>query len=384
LQTATSRPCLLFVLGMMPTKIGGMEKFLRSLVIALDASGWDSVLGFDGAITPEFAEYFSLPFVTLEVIDNQGRFGLAAAGKLWSTLRKHKPEVFVYAFHGVMRVFPWMAKFAGCKRVFFNDHSSRKQGMVAAPLSFPKRMVGRFLTAPVTAIVSVADFTRRTGTAFGITSAKNIVVTNGIEIKAANPEAGARLRDRYGIAPDAIVVTQVCWMVEVKGVEVMLEAAKKLHGKFPALRFLLVGGGEKLESYRALANDMGLSEITCFTGIINDPVGAGVLDASNIYGQPSKWQEACPLAVLEAMSKKLPVVASNTGGLPELVTDGLTGTLVPVGDSDRLADALEKLVENADLRQSMGEAGQADVLQKHRIETMVGRYIEIFLNRAAA
>jgi glycosyltransferase involved in cell wall biosynthesis len=204
-----------------------------------------------------------------------------------------------------------------------------------------------------------------------VTSAHNIVVTNGVEIEALDPERGSQVRNRYGIARDAIVVPQICWMVEVKGVDVLLRAAQAIRIKHPFVRFLLVGGGAQLAEYRALSQSIGLENAVCFTDLISDPVGAGVLDASDIYCQPSRWQEACPLAVLENMSKKLLVVASDTGGLPELVANGQTGILFPVGYDQSLAAALDRLVQDRELRHDMGEAGYASVLQSHQIEYTV-------------
>ena len=374
-----SRPRLIFALGLAPQKIGGLEKFLLHLVIALDAAGWDSVLCFDGPIAAEFREYIASPYVMIESLDNQGHLGLACAGKLWKLLRKHKPQTFVYAFHGVMRSFPWLAKIAGCKRVFFNDHSSRPQGQVATPLNLSKRIVGRILAAPLTAIVSVSDFTRRTGNALGITSARNIVVTNGVEVHEMDLPRRAEFRIRYGISNEELVITQVCWMVGVKGVDTMLRAAAMLLRTYSGLRFLFVGDGPKLPRYRELAVELGIEDAVIFTGLLNNPTEIGVFDASDIYCQPSLWQEACPLAVLEAMSVKLPVVASNTGGLPEIVTDGRSGILVPVGGSMENCAALERLLVDADLRRSMGDAGYRSILNEHRIEDTARKYVQVFL-----
>ena len=374
-----SRPRLIFVLGLAPQKIGGIEKFLLHFTVALDAAGWDSVLCFDGPIAAGFREYISSPYVMIESLDNQGHLGLACASELWKLLRKHKPQTFVYAFHGVMRCFPWLAKIAGCKQIFFNDHSSRPQGQGSAPLSLSKRIVGRILTAPLTAIVSVADFTRRTGDALGITSARNLVVTNGVEVHQLDLCRRAEFRQRYGISNQDIVVTQVCWMVEEKGVESMLRAAAMLLRTHSKLRFLFVGDGPELPKYRELAIELGIEDAVVFTGLLSNPTEMGVFDASDIYCQPSHWQEACPLAVLEAMSVKLPVIASNTGGLPELVEDGRSGILVPVGGSLEICAALERLLGDADLRRSMGEAGYQLILKEHRIEDTARKYVEIFL-----
>jgi len=369
----------MFVLGLSPQKIGGIEKFLRHLVTALDAVGWDSVLCFDGPIADEFRKYVSSPNVIIESLDNQAHLGLACAGELWRLLRKHKPQTFVYAFNGVMRCFPWLARIAGCKRVFFNDHSSRPQGQVEAPLNLPRRIVGRILAAPLNAIISVSDFTRRAGNALGIFSARNVVVANGVEIHEVDFLRRAEFRTRYGISNEALVITQVCWMTEVKGVESMLHAAAMLVRKHSKLHFLFVGDGPELPRYREIVKELKVEDAITFTGLLNNPTQVGVFDASDIYCQPSLWQEASGLAVLEAMSVKLPVVASNTGGLPEVVVDGRSGILVPVGGTLEICAALERLLVDSDLRRRLGDAGYRSILNEHRIEDTVRKYVQVFL-----
>ncbi|MGC9223215.1 MAG: glycosyltransferase family 4 protein [Terracidiphilus sp.] len=369
---------------MTPTKVGGLERFFQYFAAELDRAGWDTVLCFDGEISTEFYEYFAKPYIILERLDDQGQLGFACAGALWKLLRKHRPRIFAYAFHSVMRCFPWLAKAAGCKRIFFNDHSSRTYNQIAAPLSFPKRFVGRILTAPLSSIVSVSDFTRKTGEAFGITRAPNAVVRNGVEVRPVDPERGAQFRQRFGIPANDLVIAQVCWMVEAKGVRIMLQAFEILLRLHRGVHLLLVGGGEELPKYRQLAADLGISGSVTFTGIVSNPTESGLFDTSDIYCQPSVWQEACPLAVLEAMSFKLPVIASDTGGLPELVFDGQNGILVPVKDSEKLCAALDELLDNADLRRSMGEAGYQLVLKEHRIEDTARQYANIFLDRTLA
>ncbi len=370
----------MYVLALGPNKIGGVEKFLRYFRDALDRAGWDLVLCFEGAIAPEFREYIAAPGVTLENLPDQGGLGLACAGALWKLLRKYRPKVFVYAFHGVMRVFPWLARLSGARRVFFNDHSSRPPGQVPAPLSLPKRVVGHLLTFPLTATVSVAAFTERTGRAFGLTSCPGVIIQNGVELPVFDPARGAAFRARYGLPADAIVIVQVCWMVEVKGVETMLRAAAQLLPHRPNLRLVLAGDGPKLDEYWTLAQDLSIERSVTFTGKLANPTEAGLFEAANLYCQPSLWQEASPLAVLEAMSFKLPVVASDTGGLPELVGEGRTGLLVPAGDSQLLCTALERLVDSEGLREQFGLNGYEAVLGKHRIERVAERYVEVFLN----
>ena len=99
------RPRLIYVLGLAPQKIGGIEKFLRYFVMAADAAGWDSVLCFDGPIADEFRAYISFPYVTIESLGNQEGLGLACAGKLWKLLRKHRPKPSFMPFTASFAVF---------------------------------------------------------------------------------------------------------------------------------------------------------------------------------------------------------------------------------------------------------------------------------------
>ena len=380
LRNPGKRPCLLFALGLAPQKIGGVEKFLRYFVEEMDRSGWDTVLCFDGPIAPVFREYIDGPWVTLETLDNQGDLGMECAGALFRLLRRYRPEIFVYAFHGVMRVFPWLAKSAGCSRIFFNDHSSRPTAQSLGPMALHKRLVGRLLTAPLTGICSVSAFTARTGDALGLTSAPNVVVPNGVEVPAIDPERRLRFRKMFGLDPDDLVITQVCWMVEAKGVDVMLRASAKLLAAHGRIRILLVGDGPKLGEYRSLAERLGIAEWVLFTGMLHNPTGMGLFEASDIYCQPSVWQEACGMAVLEAMAAKLPVVASDTGGLREVVGGGESGLLVPVRDSDATWRALEQMLD-PERRRQMGEMGYERVLRSYRIEDTARRYVSLFLGR---
>lgn len=384
LRSPSKRPKLMFVLGLPPTKIGGIERYLRNFASTLNSAGWDSVLCFDGPITQEFREYFCGPFITIERLDNQQGLGLACAGDLWKVLRKHRPQVFVYAFHSVMRCFPWLARFAGCKRIFYNDHSSRPFGLRAAPLRISRRIAGRILTMPLTAIVSVADFTRRTGTAFGTSSATNYLVRNGVEVRPVDPKLRASIRERLGIAKQDLVIMQVCHMIQVKGVEIMLAAANLLLKKHSGIRILLVGNGPELEKYRRLAAELGIEDAVIFAGLVSNPTDTGVFDAADIYCQPSIWQEACPLAVLEAMSFGLPVIASNTGGIPEIVRDKQSGILVPVGDVRELCHAMERLAGNPELRRRMGREGVRLVVNGHMLTDTTRKYVDLFLGRGQA
>jgi glycosyltransferase involved in cell wall biosynthesis len=379
---SNQRPCAVFVLGLAPVKIGGIEKFLRLFVLRMDAAGWDTVLCFDGPVGDEFLASIDFPCCMIEQVADQGDLGFAASGELWRVLRRHRPQRFIYAFNGIMRTFPWLARLSGCRDISFYDHSSRAPEFVARPLALHKQIVGRVLTQPLKLIVSVSEFTRATGSALRVSSAPNFVVLNGVELQTASPERGRAMRERLRVPPGAIVFTQLCWMVPVKGVPTLLEAAAKTIAAVPQAFFLLVGDGPDLPAYRERAVGLGIADRVVFTGVISNPTAQGIFEASDVYCQPSLWQEASGLAVMEAMSFGLPVVASRIGGLPELVRDGLTGFLFAPGDSSAMAERLIELACDPALRRSMGEAGYADIVSDHHIEDTVERYVNLILGPA--
>ncbi len=155
-------------------------------------------LCFDGDISDEFRRYVEFPFVQIESLNNQGHLGMACSKDLWRLIRRYRPHTFLYAFRGVMRYFPWLARLGGCRLIYFNDHSSRVLDFPEGPLSLSKRLIGRILTYPLDGILSVAEFTKATGTSLGISSAPNFVVPNGVEVReldarAAQADAGTVL-----------------------------------------------------------------------------------------------------------------------------------------------------------------------------------------------
>ena len=374
------RPRLMYVLSLSPDKIGGLEKFLKQFTQVLAQRGWDTVLCFDGSISEEFISYIASPNVQIERLDNQGNLGAGCSRELWTLMRRYRPQVFIFAFHGVLRFFPWIVRLGGCRRIYFNDHSSRAPKWVARRLSLRRRVLARILMAPLSGIISVSQFTRQTTNVLGATNVENLVVSNGVEARQMDPVYRSQFRKRFGIPLTALVVTQVCWMVPVKGVPTLLEAARTLLAEMPETYFVLVGEGSHLQEYLDRSKELGVGDRVIFTGKILNPTDEGVFDATDVYCQPSVWQEACGLAVLEAMAVGAPVVASRIGGIPEIVRDEVSGILVPEEDPAALSGALKRLLTDAGLRQQFGQAGAEFVVAHHQLSNVAERYADILLS----
>jgi glycosyltransferase involved in cell wall biosynthesis len=165
-------------------------------------------------------------------------------------------------------------------------------------------------------------------------------------------------------------------LVERKGIHVLIAAfAKACAGA----ELLLVGGDWQTPGYpqrlQAMAREAGLDGHVRFENHRSD-VGA-LLQTADIFVLPS-LSEARPRSVIEAMSAGVPVVASATGGLPSLITHERTGLLVPPGDVDYLAGALNRLIQSAAARQRLGDAGREAIEQQCRPERTAREYVALY------
>jgi glycosyltransferase involved in cell wall biosynthesis len=188
------------------------------------------------------------------------------------------------------------------------------------------------------------------------------VIGNGVDLRVFQPSAEAgeqdrlRLRRALGAGPADRVIVTIGRLVKEKGFTELFEAMRHVEAKLWVI-------GERLPSDHAGALASVLKDIA------DDPVLGGkisllgrrddvpaLLSAADVFVLPS-YREGMPRSIIEAMASGLPVVATDIRGCREEVADGETGFLVPVRDARALAAALNRLVDDPDLRDSMGRAG---------------------------
>jgi glycosyltransferase involved in cell wall biosynthesis len=156
---------------------------------------------------------------------------------------------------------------------------------------------------------------------------------------------------------------------ERKGVPELLAALADPRLQALPWRATLAGDGP-VEQYRALADGLGLNGRVAFTGWIGEQEAKERLAAADLLVLPSR-HEGLPIAILEAMSHGLPVVATPVGAVSDAVRDGRTGLLVPPGDADALVRALERLVGSPSLRRTLGAAARARFVADFSLEAHV-------------
>lgn len=225
-------------------------------------------------------------------------------------------------------------------------------------------------------IIAVSDAIRRVLVEDGIDPDRVVTVRSGfIPEQFAGGDTGRDLRKETGIPQDAVVVATVAALAPHKAHCVLLKAAHLLAKRNPRIRFLLAGEGELRSKIERDIHNLGLEDTVKLLGFVGD-VGA-VYRAADIFAISSREEGLCS-SILDAMYFSLPVVATKAGGIPELVSDGVNGFIVPVDNCAMFADRLDLLAGDAGLRAKMGRRA-APVLERNSIEETVAGTFEVYV-----
>ncbi len=178
------------------------------------------------------------------------------------------------------------------------------------------------------------------------------------------------------------VVGIVGKLSDVKGHEHFLAAAAVVARSLPDARFLIVGDGARRQELGRVADELGIADAVIFAGVREDvPRVLGLMDAFAL----SSTSEGTPNVLMEAMAAGLPVVATDVGGVPEVVERGSSGLLVPAGDGPAMGRALLEILSDPARACSMGERGRTLARESHDIAAVVTKVEDTFaaLLRAA-
>ena len=183
------------------------------------------------------------------------------------------------------------------------------------------------------------------------------------------------LREELGIPPDAPILGNVAALVDHKGQRYLLDAMPAMLEALPELRLVIVGEGELRGALTAQAEALGIADRVIFTGHRNDVLRFyGVFD---VFVLSSKM-EGVGGVTLEAMGMDCPVVATDAGGVPEVVRDGVNGLVAPRCDPEPLARAVIRMFTDADLRERCVAAGRRTVTEDFCVDRMVEKTLAVY------
>lgn len=162
-----------------------------------------------------------------------------------------------------------------------------------------------------------------------------------------------------------------------KGIRFLVSAAAQLRARHPELRLMIAGDGFERPELEAQARDLGIGDVTTFLGWVANAELPPYFRACAVLVMPS-LEEGFGIPAAEAMGCEVPVVASDAGGLPEVVEHNVTGLVVPKGDVPALTAAIDTLLSDPMLRQRMGQAGRARALARFDWSRSAEKFVALY------
>jgi glycosyltransferase involved in cell wall biosynthesis len=341
--------------------LGGQEIRIMTEVRWLLAHGWDTLV----ACQPESrllveARAAGLPLVTVKM---RGPVDLRAIAALRRLMKERK----VALVHTHSSIDSWVATLAA-KTLSLPVVRSRH---VSIPIARRRALVYRLADRVLTSGDAIRDIVR----AAGVKAERIVSIPAGVDTSRFHPGvSGGAVRKEQGLTGP--VAGLVAMLRGSKGHRFFLEAAREVLQALPETRFLIVGDGIGYEDVKRRVREMGLEQAVIMTGFRTDV--PEVMAALDVLVLPSTKSEGFPQAVAQALAVGTPVVATATGGIPELIRDGKTGRLVPPADPHALAEAILSMLRDPDGARRLARAGQALVRERYTIENMMAQTTRVY------
>ena len=348
---------------------GGSSDIVRITCERLTGLGHDVIL-ISGPTerparkTAEFLKNFSGHFIEIPKHD------IAALAELYKIFTREKFDV-IHTHTGKAGFLAGIAgRLAGCRAVVHTSHGRVFYGHSRLPFFSDK-------------VIAFTEIEKREMIRQRVCPAEKIVVIcPGIEPEpyALHETDRESLKAGFGFSDNDKVVGMVGRLETVKGPEYFVEAASFIAARWPEARFIVAGDGSLRKGLEARVVDLGLEKKFVFAGWREDI--PGVLSVIDILVMPS-LNEAVGMAAVEAARAGSPLIATNVGGVPEMVKDGDTAILVAPREPRAIADIAYLLLSDPEKRKSMGTAGRAWAAGNFRVETMVKKLERLYVGLLA-
>lgn len=239
-----------------------------------------------------------------------------------------------------------------------------------------RRVINKYLAKFTDKIVAVSKAVKEDILRYdSISDNKVEIIYNGVEMNKFLDMNGNSIRSEFGISLDTRVIGTVGRLTPQKGQRHLLEAMSKIKEKFPRIVLLMVGDGPMKDELKNYARILGLNDTVIFTGPRRDI--PSLLAAMDIFVLPSLW-EGLSISLIEAMAAGKPVITTDIPPIREVINSEKAGILVPPHKSKAIADAIELLLRNKNLAESLGIAAWERAFSTFNIETTIHQYTNIF------
>jgi len=262
----------------------------------------------------------------------------------------------------------------GAPRLLFEEHGRHYPEVGEKK----KILFNRFIVLPLThRVVAVSEDTKNRLVRYeGLVYDRIDVIYNGVAaVPSITPQERTRLRREFGLSPNDFVVGTVGRFDPIKNLSLLVESIASVREKIPAIKGLLVGDGPTFKEIKELGKLRGLCDALAMPGYCAD--ASRLVQCMDLFVL-SSVSEGVSVALLEAMAAGVPVVVTNVGGNPEIVSNGKTGWLIASGSLKELTAAILDAAEHPQRIQQFAEMGRRQYEERFQFEAMIERYDEIY------
>ncbi|MFX1519240.1 MAG: glycosyltransferase family 4 protein [Promethearchaeota archaeon] len=213
----------------------------------------------------------------------------------------------------------------------------------------------------------------------GIPSNKVLVIPNGIDLNKFIPDLNAEDFIKHFKLEKQKVILSIGRLTKEKGIRLLLKAMSIILKEIEC-KLVIVGNGEEKPFLMQLVKTLKLDKHVIFAGRIPSALVPQAYSAANVVVIPSIWPDPFPYVPLEALAMKTPIVASNVGGLPEVVRHKKNGLLVKPYDVEELADAVQQILSDEQQTQQMGLEGRMIAEKEYSLSLMLERYKKLYFS----
>lgn len=305
---------------------------------------------------------------------------MRAAVEIARQLRRFRPHIVHTHLSKAGALGRIAARLCGVPTVVHTFHGNVFEGYFRAVGSRAVLEAERQLARLTTRLVAISPSQRRDLVRLGIAEERKVVeIPLGFDLDAFGDASRGVLKSELGLERGVRLVGIVARLVGIKRVDVFLDAAQRVAARRPDVHFVVVGGGDEASVLHAQATRLGLEARIHFLGWRSDlPAIYEDLDVLVLTSD----NEGTPVSVIEALASRCAVVATDVGGVRDVLGDNERGVLVPAGDPGWVAEAVLALLGSPERRQALAAAGQEYVLRRHSARALIDRVSALYLDIA--
>jgi len=341
------------------SNFGGAQKYVYDIATTLPKDIFDVSVAVGGSgpliamLEKEEIRVMRLPSLTRDV---RASSDTATFFELLSLFKKERPDIVHVNSAKAGGIGTLAARLAGVPTIIFTAHG----WAFNESRPYPQRMLITFFSWITVLLahqtIAVSDAVKNGTLSWPFVGKKIVVIKNEIKEPAFYPKemSQEKLFSQLNkpLPSGAFIIGTIAELHKNKGLSYAIEAFSQLAPQNPSLYYLILGGGEERTSLEALVRFHNLEDRVFLLGFVDE--AARFLPAFDLFLLPS-LTEGLALVILEAGLARLPLIATNVGGIPEVIENNVTGLLVPSCDPHALAESLQKLQQDPSLAQQMGE-----------------------------